>query len=60
VVATTPAAIESTVKAWSSKEVPLAGMVKMESESVMTMKNKTAMDTTMNTKMTMKLSGYGK
>jgi len=55
VVATKPMAMESTMKAWSSKDVPLAGMVKMESESVMTMEG-----TTMNTKMTMKLTGFGK
>jgi len=55
VVATKPAVIESTVKSWSSKDVPLAGMVKMESESVMTMEG-----TTMNTKTTMKLVGSGR
>jgi predicted NodU family carbamoyl transferase len=55
VVATKPAQMESTMKAWSSKDVPLAGMVKMESESVMTMQG-----TTMNTKMTMKLTGSGR
>ena len=55
VVATKPMAIESTMKSWSSKDVPLAGMVKMESESVMTMNG-----TAMNSKMTMKLTGSGK
>lgn len=55
VVATKPASMESTFKVWSSKDVPLAGTVKMESETVMTMK-----EATMNTKMTMKLTGFGK
>lgn len=55
VVATKPAPMESTVKAWSSKDVPLSGMVKMESESVMAMNGKS-----MNTKMIMKLAGSGK
>jgi len=55
VVATQPAAVESTVKVWSSKDVPLAGMVKMESDTVMTMKG-----TTMNSKMTLKLTGSGR
>ena len=49
-------AMESTIKAWSSKDVPLTGVVKMESESVMTMPS----GTTMNTKTTMKLAGSGK
>ena len=55
VVATTPMAIESTVKTWTSKEVPVSGMVKMESESVMTMNGQV-----MNTKMSMKLAGSGR
>jgi len=55
VVATKPATMESTVKSWSSKDVPLSGMVQMESETVMTMNGKT-----MNTKTTMKLAGSGK
>lgn len=55
VVATRPAAVESTFKLWSSKDVPLSGMVKMESDSVMTMGTQT-----MNTKMTMVLTGSGK
>ena len=55
VVATKPVAMESTVKAWSSKDVPVGGLVKMESDSVMTMNGKV-----MNTKMTMKLTGSGK
>ena len=55
VVVTKPVAMESTSKVWTSKEVPLSGMVKMEGDSVMTMQG-----TTMSTKMTMKLSGSGK
>jgi len=55
VVATKPAAIESTSQAWSSKDVPLGGMVKMESDSVMTMNGKT-----MKSKMTMRLTGSSK
>jgi hypothetical protein len=55
VVATKPMAMESTVKAWSSKDVPVGGLVKMESESVMTMNGQA-----MNSKMTMKLTGSGK
>jgi hypothetical protein len=55
VVATKPMAMESTVKAWSSKDVPVGGLVKMESDSVMTMNGQA-----MNSKMTMKLTGSGK
>jgi L-fucose mutarotase/ribose pyranase (RbsD/FucU family) len=55
VVATKPVAVESTTKAWSSKDVPLSGMVKMEIESVMTVEGNT-----MNTKTTMRLTGSGR
>lgn len=55
VVATTPAAVESTSKVWSSKDVPVSGLVKMESQSVMTVGGNT-----MNTSMTMQLTGSGK
>jgi hypothetical protein len=54
VVATKPVAMESTVKAWTSKDVPVGGMVKMEGESVMTMEGRT-----MNSTMTMRLTGSG-
>jgi len=55
VVATKPAPVESTTKAWSSKDVPVTGLVKMESETVMTVGGNT-----MNTTMTMQLTGSGK
>lgn len=55
VVATKPAAVESTTKVWSSKDVPVTGLVKMESESVMSVGGNT-----MNTTMTMQLTGSGK
>lgn len=55
VVATKPAPIASTTKVWSSKSVPVTGLVKMESESVMTIGGNT-----MNTTMTMQLTGSGK
>ena len=55
VVATKPMPMESTVKAWSSKDIPLGGIVKMESESVMSMEG-----TTMNSKTTMTLTGFGR
>ena len=55
VVMTKPAAMESTTKMWISKDVPVSGMVKMESDSVMK-----AGTQTMNTKMTMELTGSGK
>ena len=55
IVATKPAAIESTTKVWSSKDVPVNGLVKMETESVMTVGGNT-----MNTTMTMQITGSGK
>jgi hypothetical protein len=55
VVATKPAPVQSTSKVWSSKSVPVTGLVKMESESVMTMGGNT-----MTTTMTMQLTGSGK
>lgn len=55
VVATKPAPVQSTSKVWSSKSVPVTGLVKMESESVMTMGGNT-----MKTTMTMQLTGSGK
>jgi predicted NodU family carbamoyl transferase len=55
VVANTPAAVKSTSKVWSSKDVPVSGLVKMESETVMTVGGNT-----MNTTMTMQLTGSGK
>ena len=55
VVATKPAAVESTSKFWSSKDVPVNGFVKMETESVMTIEGETRNATT-----TMQLVGSGR
>lgn len=53
-VMTSPAPMDSTTKVWSCKDVPVAGMVKMETDSTMS-----AGGQTMNTKMTMELTGAG-
>lgn len=55
VVATKPMAMESTTKFWSSKDVPVNGMVRMESEAVMTIDGKARNSTT-----SMQLTGSGR
>jgi hypothetical protein len=55
VVATKPQAVEATTKVWTCKDVPVSGMVKMETESNMKIGDKM-----MATKMTMELTGAGK
>jgi hypothetical protein len=55
VVATKPLALQSTITAWSSKDVPLNGIVKMENDSVMTVNGAPR-----NTRMTMKLTAFGR
>lgn len=55
VVATKPTAVEATTTVWSSKDVPVSGMVRMVTESTMKMEGKA-----MNTKMTMELVSAGK
>jgi hypothetical protein len=55
VVATKPVPSESTTKAWTCKDVPMSGLVKMESDSTINMEGQTMVN-----KMTMELTGSGK
>lgn len=52
VVATKPQAVEVTAKTWTCKDVPVNGLVRMESETAMTMQGQP-----MNTKIRMELKG---
>jgi hypothetical protein len=52
VVATKPQAVENTAKVWMCKDVPVNGLVRMESEGTMTMEGQA-----MTTKMSMELTG---
>ena len=54
VVATKPMATEATTKVWTCKEVPVSGMVRMETEADTNMG-----DQKMKTKMTMELVAFG-
>ena len=54
IVATKPMPMDSITKVWSSKAVPMSGMVKMETDTTMKMGEKS-----MVTKMTMELAGFG-
>lgn len=54
-VAVQPQAMESTVKVWMCKDVPVSGMVRMEMDSTVTKGGKT-----MATKVTFELVGAGK
>jgi len=55
VVATKPTAVDATTKVWTCKDVPVSGMVRMETESAMK-----AGTQIMNTKMTMEMTGSGR
>jgi hypothetical protein len=54
-IETKPQAVESTTTVWASKDVPVSGMVKMESEASATRGGKTV-----TSKTTMELTGAGK
>ena len=54
-VATKPAPTDGTVKVWTCKDVPVSGVVKMETETAIK-----AGTQTMNTKMTMEITGSGR
>jgi len=55
VVTTKPAAVEAVSTVWTCKDVPVNGMVRMVTDSAMKMGEQT-----MNSKMTMELTGAGK
>jgi hypothetical protein len=55
IVATKPMPMDSITKVWSSKDVPMSGVVKMQTDTTMKMGDKD-----MATKMTMELTGFGK
>jgi len=55
IVATKPMPMDSITKVWSSKSVPMSGVVKMETDTTMKMGDKSVA-----TKMTMELTGFGK
>lgn len=55
IVATKPMPMDSTTKVWTSKSVPMSGVVKMETDTAMKMGDKSVAS-----KMTMELSGFGK
>ena len=52
VVASKPQAMEVNAKTWTCKDVPVSGLVRMESETAMTVQGQA-----MNTKMSMELKG---
>lgn len=55
IVATKPMPMDSITKVWSCKDVPMSGVVKMQTDTTMKMGDKD-----MATKMTMELTGFGK
>lgn len=55
VVATQPQAAENTAKVWTCKDVPVNGLVRMESEGTVTVQGQA-----MTTKTSMELKGVGK
>jgi len=55
IVATKPMPMDSITKVWTTKGVPMSGVVKMETDTTMKMGEKS-----MATKMTMELTGFGK